>query len=355
MNTGMKPEVVVITGAGAGIGRATVREFARKGARLGLIARNQARLDQAAAEVRALGGEAVVFAADVADAAQVEAAATAVERAFGPFDVWINDAMATIYSPFEEISPEDYKRATEVTYLGAVYGTMAALKRMKKRDHGVIVQVGSALAYRAIPLQSPYCGAKFAIRGFTDAIRSELLHDRSRVRITMVQMPALNTPQFEWGKNQMPMKPQPVPPIFQPETAAKAIFWAAHHNRREVYVCWPSLRAIWANKFIPGLLDRYLAGRGYTGQQDNQPADPVRSDNLYHTVGGTDFAAHGRFDSRARRGGAELWATLYRGPIAIGMACVAALACECFRRHRRKERGGEKKGSVAKLYGGSRE
>ena len=171
----------------------------------------------------------------------------------------------------------------------------------------------------------------------------------------MVQMPALNTPQFEWGKNQMPMKPQPVPPIFQPETAAKAIFWAAHHNRREVYVCWPSLRAIWANKFIPGLLDRYLAGRGYTGQQDNQPADPARSDNLYHTVGGTDFAAHGRFDSRARHGGAELWATLYRGPIALGVVCVAALACECFRRQRRKERGGEKKVSVARLYGGSRE
>ncbi len=354
MSTGMGSEVVVITGAGAGIGRATVREFARNGARVGLIARNQARLDQAAGEVHALGGQAIACVTDVADAAQVEAAAAAIEASFGPFDIWINDAMATIYSPFEEISPEDYKRATEVTYLGAVYGTMAALRRMKKQDHGVIVQVGSALAYRAIPLQSPYCGAKFAIRGFTDAIRSELLHDRSRVRITMVQMPALNTPQFEWGKNRMPMKPQPVPPIFQPETAAKAIFWAAHHNRREVYVCWPSLRAIWANKFIPGLLDRYLAGRGYTGQQDDQPADPGHLDNLYQTVGGTDFAAHGRFDARSRRGGVELWATLYRGPIVTGAICVAALAWECIRRYRRKGRDGDRKGSVAKLYGGRR-
>jgi NAD(P)-dependent dehydrogenase (short-subunit alcohol dehydrogenase family) len=353
MNTSIKPEVVVITGAGAGIGRATVREFAKNGAHVGLIARNKPRLDQAAAEVRALGGQAIVCVADVADAGQVEAAAAAVEAAFGPFDVWINDAMATIYSPFEEISPEDYKRATEVTYLGAVYGTMAALKRMKKRDHGVIVQVGSALAYRAIPLQSPYCGAKFAIRGFTDAIRSELLHDRSRVRITMVQMPALNTPQFEWGKNQMPMRPQPVPPIFQPETAAKAIFWAAHHARREVYVCWPSVRAIWANKFIPGLLDLYLAGKGYTGQQDNQPADPARPNNLFHTVGDTDFAAHGRFDTRARRGGIELWATLYREPITMGLICFAALACECLRR-RRRGKDSKRNGGAAKLFDGSK-
>jgi short-subunit dehydrogenase len=325
---------VVITGAGAGIGRATVREFARNGAWIGLIARNQARLDQAAREVQAFGGRAAVYAADVADPAQVEAAAAAIESALGPFDVWINDAMATIYSRFEDISPEDYKRATEVTYLGTVYGTMAALKRMKNRDHGVIVQVGSALAYRAIPLQSPYCGAKFAIRGFTDSIRSELLHDRSKVRITMVQMPALNTPQFEWGKNHMPMRPQPVPPIFQPEAAAKAIFWAAHHDRREVYVCWSSMRAIWANKFVPGLLDRYLAGKGYTGQQDNQPADPDQADNLFHSVGGTDFAAHGRFDSRSMHGGADLWATLYRGPVTAGLLCLAGLVCRRFLRRR---------------------
>lgn len=329
MRTESKPQVVVITGAGAGVGRATAREFARNGCRIGLIARDRERLEQAAAEVRDLGGQAIVCIADVADAAQVEAAAAAVEAAFGPFDVWVNDAMATIYSPFSEISAEDYKRATEVTYLGAVYGTMAALRRMKQHDHGVIVQVGSALAYRAIPLQSPYCGAKFAIRGFTDALRSELLHDRSKVRVTMVQMPALNTPQFDWGKNHMPMRPQPVPPIFQPETAAKAIFWAVHHKRREVYVGWPSLKAIWANKFIPGLLDRYLARTGYSGQQDSQAADPSRPDNLWKPVSG-DFSAHGRFDNRARPGGMELWATLYRGPVIIGLLCAAALAITRF-------------------------
>lgn len=323
--TGPKPQVVVITGADAGAGRATVREFARSGCRIGLIARDRERLEQAADEVRDLGGEAIVCVADVADAAQVEAAAAAVEAAFGPFDVWINDAMATIYSPFSEISAEDYKRATEVTYLGTVYGTMAALKRMKKHDHGVIVQVGSALAYRAIPLQAPYCGAKFAIRGFTDALRSELLHDRSKVRVTMVQMPALNTPQFDWGKNHMPMRPQPVSPIFQPETAAKAIFWAVQHQRREVYVGGPSLRVIWANKFIPGVLDRYLARAGYSGQQDDEVADPSRPDNLWKPVSG-DFAAHGRFDNRAKPGGMELWATLYRGPVIAGLLCVAAFA-----------------------------
>lgn len=331
MDKNRKPQVVVITGAGAGAGRATVREFAKAGCRIGLIARGRERLEQAASEVRDLGGQALVCVADVSDASQVEAAAAAVEEAFGPPDVWINDAMATIYSPFTEISPEDYKRATEVTYLGAVYGTMAALKRMKKRNHGVIIQVGSALAYRAIPLQSPYCGAKFAIRGFTDALRSELLHDRSKVRITMVQMPALNTPQFDWGKNHMPMRPQPVPPIFQPEAAAKAIYWAAHHARREVYVGWPSVRAIWANKFIPGLLDRYLARVGYSGQQDSQAANPDSPDNLWNPVSG-GFSAHGRFDSRARRGGLSLWATIYREPFAIALAC-AVLALSLSARH----------------------
>ena len=208
---------------------------------------------------------------------------------------------------------------------------MAALKRMKQRDSGVIVQVGSALAYRAIPLQAPYCGAKFAIRGFTDSLRSELLHDRSNVRVTMVQMPALNTPQFDWGRNHMPMQPQPVPPIFEPETAATAIFWAAHHKRREVFVGLPSLKAIWANKFIPGLLDQYLARTGYSGQQSDQPADPSRPDNLWQPVSG-DFGVHGRFDNRARRRQMELWATLYRGPVAIGLLVVAgALTCWAFR------------------------
>lgn len=321
-----RSQVVVITGAGAGVGRATVRKFASTGARMGLVGRNQARLDQAAQEVRNLGGEAMVCIADSADAMQIEAAAAAIETTFGHIDIWINNAMVTIFSPFSEISPEDYKRATEVTYLGAVYGTMAALKRMKARNCGAIVQVGSALAYRAIPLQAPYCGSKFAIRGFTDSVRTELLHENSKVHITMVQMPGLNTPQFDWGKNHMPMKPQPMPPIFEPEVAAKAIFWAAHHRRREVYVCLSSLKAIWANKFIPGLLDRYLARKGYSGQQDNQPADSSHPDNLWQSVEG-DIAAHGRFDNRAEPGGIQLWATLYRGPIAIGIASLAFLIC----------------------------
>jgi short-subunit dehydrogenase len=324
-----KAQVVVITGAGAGVGRATVRKFASTGAHIGLVGRNLTRLEQAAKEVRNFGGKAVVCIADSANATQIEAAAAAVETALGGIDIWVNNAIATIYSPFSEISPDDYKRATEVTYLGAVYGTMAALKRMKARNCGVIVQVGSALAYRAIPLQAPYCGAKFAIRGFTDALRTELLHERSRVHVTMVQMPGLNTPQFDWGKNHMPMQPQPMPPIFEPETAAKAIFWAAHHKRREVYVCLSSLKAIWANKFIPGLLDRYLARVGYSGQQDNQPADPSRPDNLWQSVDG-DIAAHGRFDNRARPGGIQLWATLYRGPIFMGIIGAVFLICILF-------------------------
>jgi short-subunit dehydrogenase len=324
-----KSQVVVITGAGAGVGRATVRKFANTGARIGLVGRNQARLEQAAKEVRSLGGEAVVCIADSADPVKIEAAAAAIETAFGHIDIWVNNAMGTIFSPFSEISPEDYKRVTEVTYLGAVYGTMAALKRMKARNCGVIIQVGSALAYRAIPLQTPYCGSKFAIRGFTDSLRTELLHEGSKVHITMVQMPGLNTPQFDWGKNHMPMKPQPMPPIFEPETAAEAIFWAAHHKRREVYVCLSSLKAIWANKFIPGMLDRYLARTGYAGQQDSQPADSSRPDNLWQSIDG-DIAAHGRFDNRARPGGMQLWATLYRGPMVIGILSLVFLICILF-------------------------
>ncbi|MGZ4997508.1 MAG: SDR family oxidoreductase [Methylobacter sp.] len=324
--TSPETPVVVITGAGAGVGRATTQQFARNGARLGLIGRDQSRLEQAANEVRALGGEAVVAVADIADAAQVEAAAARIEAAFGPIDIWINNAMATIYSPFHKISAEDYKRATEVTYLGTVYGTMAALKRMKSRNRGIIIQVGSALAYRAIPLQSPYCGAKFAIRGFTDALRSELLHDRSKVRLTMVHMPALNTPQFDWGRNHMPTRPQPVPPIFEPEMAAKAIYWASRHKRREVYVGWPTWKAIWVNKFIPGLIDRYLARTGYEGQQSGEPVDPAKPDNLWQPVEG-DFAAHGRFDKCAKPGTAQLWLTLYREPITLGLLVAGLWAC----------------------------
>jgi NADP-dependent 3-hydroxy acid dehydrogenase YdfG len=324
-NTAKEAQVVVITGAGAGVGRATAQQFAQTGARLGLIGRDQARLEQAANEVRDLGGEAVVGVADVADAAQVETAAALVEAAFGQIDIWINNAMATIYSPFDQISTEDYKRATEVTYLGTVYGTMAALKRMKAKNRGIVIQVGSALAYRAIPLQSPYCGAKFAIRGFTDSLRSELLHDRSKIRLTMVHLPALNTPQFEWGKNHMPTRPQPLPPIFQPEMAAKAIFWASRHSRREVYVGLPTWKAIWTNKLVPGLIDRYLTRIGYVDKQAGQPADPLSPDNLWQPVQG-DFSAHGRFDSRAKPGTLQLWASLYREPITIGLLVVGLWA-----------------------------
>ena len=286
----------------------------------------------AKSEVEALGGQAVAIPADVADPAQVERAATVVEETFGPIDIWINNAMTIILAPLIEINPADFKRATEVTYLGYVYGTLAALKRMLPRDRGTIVQVGSALAYRSIPLQAPYCGAKFAIRGFTDSLRSELIHEGSQVHVTMVQLPALNTLQFEWCKTRLPRRPQPVPPIFQPEVAAQAIVWAAHHRRREIYVGFSSQRAIWANKFIPGLLDRYLAHTGYRGQQSHEPVKPNRPDNLWTSVPG-DFSAHGRFDRQARPYSVHLWLNLHRGWAALlglGIAVPALTALLCW-------------------------
>lgn len=319
-------EVVVITGASAGLGRATAQAFARRGARIGLLARGQDRLEKARADVEALGGEALAIPTDVAHSEQVEAAANAVEDKFGPIDIWINNAMTTVFSPFQEITPEEYKRATEVTYLGTVYGTMAALKRMQRRDRGVIVQVGSALAYRSIPLQAPYCGAKHAIRGFTDSLRSELIHNRSEIHITMVQMPALNTPQFSWCKTRLPHHPQPVPPIFQPEVGAKAIFWAAHHRRREVLVGGPTIEAVEGNKLAPGLLDRYLARNCYEAQQTDQPVSADRPSNLFEPVLG-DFGAHGIFDERARPSSAQLWETTHRKWLAASALGVAALVC----------------------------
>ena len=321
-----RPRVVVITGAGAGVGRATARRFAREGARIGLIGRDPARLGAAQQEVRQLGGTAVAYPCDVADAARVEAAAAAFEATLGPIDVWVNNAMATVFSPVHAISAADFRRATEVTYLGTVHGTMAALRRMRARNRGTIVQVGSALSYRAIPLQAPYCGAKFAIRGFTDALRCELLHERSRVHVTMVQMPALDTPQFDWARNHMPRRPQPVPPIFVPELAADAIAWAADHRRREVYVGLPTVKAIWANKLVPGLLDRYLARRGYDAQQSSERASAGDDDNLYAPVAGP-YAAHGRFDACAKPGRLGAWITLHRAGLAgalVGLA-VAGL------------------------------
>ena len=251
MNNGTAKQVVVVTGASGGVGRATAHAFAKRGASVGLLARGAEGLDAAAAEVESFGGSAFAVPTDVADSGQVEAAAKAVEERFGPIDVWVNDAMATIFAPFAEITAEEFNRATEVTYLGTVYGTMAALKRMVPRNRGAIVQVGSALAYRAIPLQSAYCGAKFAIRGFTDSVRTELLHDKSRVWITMVQLPAVNTPQFNWCRTKLPNHPQPVPPIYQPEVPAEAVYWAAHHRRREITVGGSAVKAISATSSLP--------------------------------------------------------------------------------------------------------
>ncbi len=307
-------QVVVITGASAGVGRATAGAFAKEGASIGLVARETDALYATAREVERLGGRAKVVAADVADAGAVERAADEIEKALGAIDVWVNDAMTTVYAPIDEITPEEFHRATEVTYLGYVYGTMAALRRMRPRNRGTIVQVGSALAYRAIPLQSAYCGAKFAIRGFTDAVRCELLHEGSRVHLTMVQLPAMNTPQFEWGRNKLPHRPQPVPPIFQPEVAARAIVFAAHARRREVWVGRSTVGSILLNKIAPGLLDRYLGVMGYAAQQSADTADPGAPDNLFTPVHG-DHRSHGRFDSRAEPQSLMLEMSIYKWPL----------------------------------------
>jgi len=299
MNDSIRDKIVVVTGASAGVGRAIVAEFARHGARLGLIARNKERLETAKQEVEAVGSRALALPADVANAREVEDAAERVERELGPIDIWVNNAMTTIFAPFTEITPEEFERATQVTYLGQVYGTMAALKRMKPRDRGSIVQIGSALAYRSIPLQSAYCGAKHAVIGFTDSIRSELIHDGSKVHITVVQLPAMNTPQFSWCRTRLPRHPQPVPPIFQPEVAARAVVWAATHKRRGVYVGWPTVKAIYGQEIAPSYGDRYLAEHGYDAQQTSEPISPGRPDNLFQPVPG-NYATHGVFGKRAR-------------------------------------------------------
>ena len=321
-------KVVVVTGASAGVGRAVVAEFARQGAHIGLIARGRERLEAAKREVEEAGGKALVLPTDVADAQQVENAAERAERELGPIDIWVNDAMTTIFAPFVEITPEEFKRATEVTYLGQVYGTMAALKRMKPRDRGAIIQVGSALAYRSIPLQSPYCGAKHAIVGFTDSLRSELIHDRSKVHITVVHLPAMNTPQFNWCRTRLPRHPQPVPPIFQPEVAARAIVWAASHKRREVYVGGPTVEAIYGQEIAPSYADRYLAKNAYDGQQTDEPVSPHRPNNLFEPVEG-DYAAHGIFDSRAKDFSVQNVLNLspYRNVLAVaGAVALAGMA-----------------------------
>jgi short-subunit dehydrogenase len=318
------PEVFVVTGASAGVGRATVERLGRSGAAIGLIARDRWRLEQTAAEVERLGGRALQLPLDVADADAVEHAASFVEERLGPIDVWINNAMATVFAPVRELTPDEMRRATEVTYLGTVWGTIAALRRMAPRNRGTIVQVGSALAYRSIPLQAPYCAAKHAIRGFTESLRAELLHEGVDVHLTMVQLPAHNTPQFDWCRNRLPRRAQPVPPIFQPEVAARAIEYAALHRRRELYVGWPTVRAIVGEKLAPGLLDRILARDGWDAQQTPEP-EQNRPDNLFEPVEG-EWAAHGRFDGRARNRSWLLWANLRRTPLAVGALALTGAA-----------------------------
>jgi short-subunit dehydrogenase len=318
-------ETIALTGASAGIGRATARRFAERGARLGLMARGRDRLEAAAREVEALGGEALVLPLDVADAEAVDSAAERIEERFGSIDVWVNNAMATVFAPVRETTPEEFRRATEVTYLGCVWGTMAALRRMLARDRGTIVQVGSALAYRSIPLQGAYCGAKSAIRGFTESLRTELLHDGSDVHVTMVELPAHNTPQFSWSRAKMPRKPQPVRPIFQPEVAAEAILYAATHRRRELVVGWPAVKAINGEKVVPGLLDRYLARNGYDAQQTDEPLDGEREGNLFEPVPG-EFGAHGEFDDRSKTRSLLFELDRRRGTIAIAAGLAGAAA-----------------------------
>jgi NAD(P)-dependent dehydrogenase (short-subunit alcohol dehydrogenase family) len=320
-NPTKRPEVVVITGASAGVGRATAREFARRGAHVALIARGRDGLEGARREVEGMGGRALVLPLDVSDADAVEQAAEATERELGPIDVWVNNAMLSVFSPVIRMRPEEYRRVTEVTYLGYVYGTLAALKRMVPRDRGTIVQVGSALAYRGIPLQSAYCAAKHAVQGFMDSLNAELLHDKSNVRVTMVQLPAVNTPQFSWVKSRLPNEPQPVGLIFQPEVAARAIHWAAHNERRELYVGWPTVKAIVGNKLAPEFADWYVARNAYEAQQTDEPVEPGRRDNLWEPVPG-DHGAHGPFDDRASGTSAQLWATTHRGLFALAGAAA---------------------------------
>lgn len=318
----LKGKVVVVTGASAGVGRATVREFARYGARLGLLARGREGLHGACREAEALGAQAIIVPTDVAYPDQVDAAATKIEDTLGPIDVWVNNAMASVLSPVKDMLPTEYQRVTDVTYLGYVYGTLAALKRMLPRDRGIIIQVGSALAFRSIPLQSAYCGAKHAIKGFTESLRSELLHDGSRVHVTNIQLPAVNTPQFSWIKTRMPRHPQPVPPIYQPEVIARAIVWAARHRRRDLCVGWSVFKAILGEKFIPGLLDHYLARIGYDAQQTSEPVHPHRPDNLFMPVK-DDRGAHGTFDRQAHSFSLQLWLNTHRllaGAIGMGIA-----------------------------------
>ena len=310
-------EVVVITGASAGVGRAVARRFAAEGAYVGLIARGSKGLAGARQDVESLGGKALILQGDVADAAFLETAAAEAEEQLGPIDVWINNATTSVFSPVQEMTAEEFRRVTEVTYLGYVHGTMAALRRMAPRNRGVIVQVGSALSFRGIPLQSAYCAAKHAIQGFTESLRVELLHDGSDVHVTMVHLPAVNTPQFQWNKTRLPRRPQPVPPIYQPEVMAEAIHYAAHNRRREMMVGYPTMKAVYGNRIAPGYADSQLAQMGYDGQQSSEPVSDDRQHNLWQPVD-KDHGAHGRFDSESSDFSPQLWMNMHRGWIALG-------------------------------------
>lgn len=314
-------KIAVITGAGAGVGRATADMFAKAGYDVALLSRDPDRLERAADEARRFGVRALPIPTDVADAEAVEAAADRVERELGPIDVWVNVAMATVFAPVSKLTAEEVKRGTEVTYLGQVHGMMSALKRMRTRNRGTIVNVGSALAYRSVPLQSIYCGAKFAIRGFTDSLRSEIIHDKLDVHLTMVDLPAVNTPQFDWAMNKMGFRAQPVPPIYEPEVPARAILFAATHRRREVWVGFPTVKAIWANRVAPAWIDRYLAKAGYTGQLTDTPLPKDAPANLFAPVPG-DYGAHGRFDSRSRTRSWEMFTDRHRDAFYLGAATL---------------------------------
>lgn len=320
---GKQNEVVVITGASGGVGRAAARKFAQHGAHIGLIARGRKGLEATAREVEQAGGQALVLPCDVADYDQVEAAAASVEDALGPIDIWVNDAMVTVYAEFLDIEPDEFQRATEVTYLGMVWGTRAALKRMVPRDHGSLVQVCSAMSYRGIPLQSPYCGAKHACKGFTESIITELLHNKSKVQVSMIQLPGLNTTQFTWGRTKLSKQTMPVPPIYQPEVAADAIHHAAHHKRRQIYVGIPTVMNILGERTAPWLLDRFLAKTGYKNQMTDQPLDGEGHDNLFTPVD-EDRGAHGPFDEMAHSVSPQYELSKHRGKILA--AAGAALA-----------------------------
>ncbi|HVJ92325.1 MAG TPA: SDR family oxidoreductase, partial [Labilithrix sp.] len=305
------------------VGRAIVRAFAARGADIGLIARGIDGLEAARAEVEAMGRRALVLPLDVADATAVEVAAERVERELGPIDIWINDAMVSVFAPVVATTPDEFRRVTEVTYLGYVHGTLAALARMRKRNRGKIIQIGSALAYRAIPLQSAYCAAKHAVKGFTESLRTELLHDGSKVQVTMVQLPAINTPHFSWSRAKLPREPRPVPPIFQPEVIADAVVYAADHDRREIWVVWPTVKAIVGEKVAPSVADRWLAKYGYRAQETKRPTAIGRRDNLYKPVPG-DHGAHGSFDEQARTHSTEWWFAKHRYALIAGIFGLVA-------------------------------